>query len=157
MKRREGLFLARPTRDKTPLIGTWLGVGSTDSTRVEGAASASAPTLGVMVVVAAKEIGVEEVAGPRRVLHTPLHLLVNRINQRHHGLSLIPPFSLASIYLNLLPSTTAGSIAIYSATCTDATLQHPLRRVRSDGGGGRLIAERENRRKNVHAREIRNE
>lgn len=25
-----------------------------------------------------------------RVLHTPLHLLVNRINQRHHGLSPIP-------------------------------------------------------------------
>lgn len=32
-----------------------------------------------------------EIVGRRRVLHTPLHLLVNRINQRHHGLSPIPP------------------------------------------------------------------
>lgn len=69
--------------------------------------------------------------GTARVLHTPLHLLVNRINQRHHGLSPIPLHLRASTFLNLLsPSprrrscsssflrhtTSAGSIprAIYS-------------------------------------------
>jgi len=30
-KRARGLFLARPTRGKTPLIGTWLPVGATNS------------------------------------------------------------------------------------------------------------------------------
>lgn len=35
------------------------------------------------------------------VLHTPLHLLVNRINQRHHGLSPIP-LRRAPTFLNLL-------------------------------------------------------
>lgn len=37
-----------------------------------------------------------------RVLHTPLHLLVNRINQRHHGLSPIPLRLRTSTFLNLL-------------------------------------------------------
>lgn len=42
-----------------------------------------------------RRTGVEEANA--RVLHTPLHLLVNRINQRHHGLS--PHSSPPRIYL----------------------------------------------------------
>lgn len=46
--------------------------------------------------------GRRERGGDARVLHTPLHLLVNRINQRHHGLSPIPLRFRASTFLNLL-------------------------------------------------------
>lgn len=80
-----------------------------------------------------------------RVLHTPLHLLVNRINQRHHGLSPIPLRPRAPTFLNpppccfltsaprflglsLLPPRPMDSIAIYSETRTDVTLQHPCAR-----------------------------
>lgn len=98
------------------------------SPRVEGRATLVPPRrrrrLEVIVVVAKKT---EVVAGKRKggnhpdgrqrsyreggrgeggraganVLHTPLHLLVNRINQRHHGLSPIP-LRPASTFLNLL-------------------------------------------------------
>lgn len=46
--------------------------------------------------------GVGRRVADARVLHTPLHLLVNRINQRHHGLSPIPLRLRASTFLNLL-------------------------------------------------------
>lgn len=53
-----------------------------------------------------------------RVLHTPLHLLVNRINQRHHGLSPIPLRRRASTFLNLPPtSSTVSSTARYISCC----------------------------------------
>ncbi|KOX72587.1 hypothetical protein WN51_02116 [Melipona quadrifasciata] len=84
--------------DKTPLIGTWLGVGSTDSDRVEGRQ--------LLLLLentggggnSQESVGGEEVVAwweHRRILHTPLHLLVNRINQRHHNLEkYLPLFSL---------------------------------------------------------------
>lgn len=64
------------------------------------------------------EEGARRVADAR-VLHTPLHLLVNRINQRHHGLSPIPLRLRASTFLNLLshflprlPPPPASSLAL---------------------------------------------
>lgn len=67
-----------------------------------------------------------------RVLHTPLHLLVNRINQRHHGLSPIPlrlrapsltfsPTPLPPPRLSLsLRSFLASSPSLFSFTTTSA-------------------------------------
>lgn len=62
-----------------------------------------------------------------RVLHTPLHLLVNRINQRHHGLSPSPLRLRASTFLNLLshsplslPSTSVLSLALALALASSS-------------------------------------
>lgn len=173
--RARGLFLARPTSGKTPLIGTWLPVGATNS--VGGGREAELFCLrrrrrrwwwrrrrrwwierGKPAPLedgrAAQGRGGEEMGGKRvadaRVLHTPLHLLVNRINQRHHGLSPIPLRFRASTFLNLLfplppslpslapsslllpssssapyPPPPADSIAIYSQRAADIVLQHP--------------------------------
>lgn len=119
-KRARGLFPARPTSGKTPLIGTWLPVGATNFAGVGGRRSSSASALGDgdgggngsggggdgggrekererenrKVAEEERQGGSRPVVAgggaDARVLHTPLHLLVNRINQRHHGLSPIP-------------------------------------------------------------------
>lgn len=61
-KRARGLFPARPTSGKTPLIGTWLPVGATNSAGGgrEGSSSASATAAAAateVVVAMAKETG----------------------------------------------------------------------------------------------------
>lgn len=169
-KRARGLFLARPTSGKTPLIVTWLPVGATNfAGRMEGGSSSASARRRRRPrrwwqrqgwSIEEKERGIErereravlmdgvqrggggggrKTEADTRVLHTPLHLLVNRINQRHHGLSPIPLHLRASTFLNLPPflhlllvlpftlapssppfpppsptTTSADSIAIYS-------------------------------------------
>lgn len=129
-----GLFLARPTRDKTPLIGTWPGgwFNGFRRGRVEGGlerapASGAWWWNGASVRRLVRGV-VEEVVGGvvvvgarhRRILHTPLHLLVNRINQRHHGLSPHPifplPLSLFAIHLpHNLRSLSSLSLSLSSS------------------------------------------
>ena len=57
----------------------------------------------------------------RRILHTPLHLLVNRINQRHHGLSPIPPPLPPPLFRIHLPQATlsSGSRRLHRDLCRE--------------------------------------
>ncbi|KAH0547222.1 hypothetical protein KQX54_017663 [Cotesia glomerata] len=80
-----GWSQSQPIRAKTPLIGTWPGQG-----RGEGELQLqviSSYPLRTPSTHSLNSFLEGETTGRDSTMHTPLHLLVNRINQRHHGLS----------------------------------------------------------------------
>lgn len=160
-KRARGLFLARPTSGKTPLIVTWLPVGATNfAGRMEGGSSSASARRRRRPrrwwqrqgwSIEEKERGIEresrsngrraerggrKTEADTRVLHTPLHLLVNRINQRHHGLSPIPLHLRASTFLNLPPFLYPPRPSVHScsflASFPTSFTHHHLRRLHCD-------------------------
>lgn len=74
----------------------------------------------------------EKPEGGPRDLHTPLHLLVNRINQRHHGLSL-----LGALFPS--PFHPAAPRAINLCNFLDGGVREASRRAPSHFGGGDCV------------------